>query len=234
MSSSAIILAGGFGTRISKITKNRIPKSLIVVNNKPFIYWLIMHLKKNRIKNIIISTGFRGDLIESYVKNLDVSSINISCLREDQPLGTAGALLNVINTKQIVDSGFFVFNGDSLFLNDFNNKKLSNLTIYAFRNFGDSVFGSLKFDSDLKLNGFYEKEKSDGYVNSGVYYFPSGLFESVTIKPMSLEREFFPELIGKNFKINVEVSNAPFIDIGTLESYAKATNFIKKYITFFE
>ena len=85
----AIILSGGKGTRVKKYTK-KIPKCLININGKPFLYYQLKYLKNNNIDNAILSVGYLSGKIESYVKN-NIDFINVKIIDERKPLGTGGA-----------------------------------------------------------------------------------------------------------------------------------------------
>ena len=107
----AIILAGGKGTRLRPIT-DCIPKALVSVGGKPILEWQVIMLAKSGIKDIIIATGYKSDLIEDYVKSRKGfgSKITISC--EKTPLGTGGAIKKI--AKNIPGKSFIVLNGDIL------------------------------------------------------------------------------------------------------------------------
>ena len=91
----AIILLGGRGKRINKFTKNQ-PKCLIDIYGKPFLYYQLMYLKKNNIKNVILSTGYHSKKVKDYVKN--IKFINIKIVYDGkQLLGTGGAINKSIN-----------------------------------------------------------------------------------------------------------------------------------------
>ena len=96
MIDTAVILAGGKARRLKKVTKD-IPKSLVKFNKKPFLYYQLKLLKKNKIKNVIICTGHYSDQIEKYVKTIKLQ-MNILISKDgSKPLGTGGALSKVIN-----------------------------------------------------------------------------------------------------------------------------------------
>ena len=83
--SEAIILAGGKGTRVKKYTK-KIPKCLININGKPFLYYQLEYLKKNNINNVIVSVGYLDSKIKSYVKN-NIDFINVKIINDGKTIG---------------------------------------------------------------------------------------------------------------------------------------------------
>ena len=94
MIDTAVILAGGKAKRLKEITRE-IPKSLVKFNNKPFLYYQLKLLKKNKIKNVILCTGHYSSQIENYIKTLKIG-INVSISKDgNKLLGTGGALLKV-------------------------------------------------------------------------------------------------------------------------------------------
>ena len=108
----AIILAGGFGTRLQSIIKDK-PKPMAEINGKPFLEYLFQYLIINKITRIILSVGYKHEVISDYFGS-NYKGVGISYIVESSPLGTGGAikkcLLN-INEKKA-----FILNGDS-FLN---------------------------------------------------------------------------------------------------------------------
>ena len=114
----AIILSGGKGTRVKKYTKKN-PKCLIEINGKPFLYHQLKYLKKNNIKDVIVSVGYQGGKIKSYLKK-NIDFINTKIVNDGKrPLGTGGA---TIKSLRSLKKNFFIIYGDS-YLN-FNLRKL--------------------------------------------------------------------------------------------------------------
>ena len=114
----AILLCGGKGIRVSKFTK-KIPKCLIDINGKPFLYYQLKLLKKNNINNVIISTGYLAKKVRKYIK-CNINFINVK-IKDDgkKLLGTGGA---VLKSMQSLKKNFFVIYGDSYI--NFKLKKL--------------------------------------------------------------------------------------------------------------
>ena len=100
----AIILAGGRGKRLRPIT-DYVPKPLVPIKNTPIIEWQIKYLKKFGIKEVIICTGYKSDMIENHLNMKDIG-IKINFVIEKSPLGTGGAIKNA--GKMINEKSFFV------------------------------------------------------------------------------------------------------------------------------
>ena len=114
-----IVLAGGYGSRLGEITK-KIPKPLIKVNGRPFIYYLIKNLYRQGIREFIILTYYKNSFFKK--KELKyLKDIKIKILKEKNKSGTLGSILNA---KKFLKKTFFVVNGDTYF--DFNIRDLEN------------------------------------------------------------------------------------------------------------
>ena len=218
----AIILAGGLGTRLKSITGD-IPKALINISGKPFIDYQIEYIRNQGIEEIFFALGYESNKLKKYISN---KYSNILYSVENKPLGTGGAVkLAIRNHYKKLDKSFFVLNGDSLIdinyqhLYDFHKNKQSNVTIGLIEVDDVDRYGKIgtKNGDIIKFN-----EKSDngpGLINSGVYLFRKDI-ERLFPKEekFSLENDFFPNLIGNNFK-GVILKHSFFIDIGTTESF---------------
>lgn len=106
----AIILAGGRGKRLKPVT-DYVPKPLVPIKNIPIIEWQIRYLKKFGIKEVIICTGYKTEMIENHLNMKDIG-IKIKFSIEKTPLGTGGAIKKA--GKMINEKSFFVLNGDTI------------------------------------------------------------------------------------------------------------------------
>ncbi|WP_017295816.1 nucleotidyltransferase family protein [Geminocystis herdmanii] len=236
--SIAVILAGGFGTRVKHLLPN-IPKPMAKVANKPFIEWIINYLQQQNIDKFILSTGYLGEVIEEYFKQEFFAKININCYQENEPLGTAGGFINTVNLSNQIPDSWLVTNGDSLIFTDlnpmFNYLKNDDVEgVMLGLSLPDaSRYGSLKYDDDYNLITFAEKQQGKGVINAGVYIFKHSVINKFPDKkPLSFEYDVFPELLQKGCKIKVHITEAPFLDIGTPKTLIQAEKFIKNNWTF--
>ncbi|MCC2666944.1 MAG: hddC 2, partial [Gammaproteobacteria bacterium] len=112
----AIILAGGFGTRLQSVVKNT-PKPMALIQGKPFLAYLLDYLKSHQVTHVILSVHYLREQIQDFFK-ANYKGIDICYAIEEQPLGTGGAILNAfhsINTREPV----FVINGDTFLQLDY-------------------------------------------------------------------------------------------------------------------
>ncbi len=149
----AIILAGGRGKRLRPIT-DYVPKSLVPLNNVPIIDWQIKYLKKFKIDEIIICTGYKTEMIQHFLAMKDNFGIKIRFSVEKTPLGTGGAITQA--GKLIKDESFFVINGDTITDIDLRKllKKQNSIAAIELR----TKFGIMD-TKDGKVTRFREKKR---------------------------------------------------------------------------
>lgn len=234
MHRQAVILSGGYGTRLSHVVSD-VPKPMAPIKNLPLLEYVIKTLKQQNFESFVFLTGYKSEFVEDYFKNLE----NVSFIKEESALGTGGAILNAY--EELSDE-FFVINGDTFFDIDYsileNFGKHSPCTI-ALR-YTDNIerYGFVEISDDFKIKSFTEKgkfpkNKIDGYINGGIYYIHKSAlrtyFENFNGKFISLETEIFPELLKKQELSGLPVGGC-FIDIGVPDDYFRAQNLIPDWI----
>jgi len=220
----AIILSGGKGTRVRKYTK-KIPKCLIKINDKPFIYYQLKYLKKNNIKNVIVSVNYLGEQIKSYLKK-NIDFINTKIVNDGKsPLGTAGA---IIKSLQYLKKNFFIIYGDS-YLN-FNLKKLvkkKNLaTMAIFRNNNKYDKSNIELQKLKKILYFRKiSKKKLFYIDYGVSYVNKRIFKGIK-KNTKIDLAILFEKISQNNMLKGFEVKKRFYEIGSYNGIRD----IKKYL----
>lgn len=140
----AVILAGGLATRLRPMTET-IPKALVALNGEPFIAHQLRLLRKQDITDVILSVGYKGDMIEEFVGDGGRYDVNVSYVHDGpELLGTGGALKNTLS--HINGDAFFVLYGDSYLPCDYasvqsffiNSDKLGLMTVFHNQNKWDS------------------------------------------------------------------------------------------------
>jgi len=225
----AIILCGGFGKRLSEITNNSVNKSVVKIGGKPFIYYILGQLHSIGIKRIVLCTGINSSSVEKEIKIFERNNPNIFEFifsKENQPLGTAGALIN--SYSKLKNEYSIIMNGDT-YVND-NLKKLfidnflnDILLLTSFKIFSKN-YGSVIFNRKSELIGFNEKKLSIfSYVNAGISIFKNKILnKSDFIYPINIENLYYND---KNISIKVNKTFSRFIDIGTKKSFHKNSIF---------
>ena len=225
----AIILAGGFGTRLQNAIKG-IPKPMATINNNPFLDYVFYYLKNNGITNVILSVYYKSDVIRQYY-NSAYNGIKITYSNDKAPLGTGGAIRAALSKS--TNTNVFVINGDTYFEIDFyrlmekhtkNNNDIT-LSLKPMSNF--NRYGFVKTKIDGKIIAFEEKEyQKYGEIDGGVYLIKNNIFEMNE----DIENFQFSDFIKNNLNsLNIgSVSfDKLFIDIGTPEDLAKASEILK-------
>lgn len=231
----ALFLAGGFGTRLKPIT-NDLPKPMVPIMGKPLLERNIENLKRFGINEIVLSTCYKPSKIRKYFGDGSRLGVKISYICEDKPLGTAGAIKNA---EKFLDDTFIVFNADILSDFDisemlsFHRKKGALATIAVTQLDNPSAYGVIEHDKDGYITAFKEKPKpsetSSNLINAGIYIFePELLSEIPAGKAVSIERETYPTLLHKGYKMAVYSRCSYWLDLGTPVKYLKAHKDILK------
>ena len=227
MLKEAIILAGGFGTRLQAVV-NDVPKPMAPINNEPFLNYIFDYLKNYNIEHVVLSTGYLSEKISEYYKN-EYKGIKISYTKEVNPLGTGGGIRLAL--KKCFTDNVLVLNGDSFFDVDLNShckqhSLLKSNCSLALRNVNNAArYGTIKLEDTFIIKAFKEKDSAElpGLINGGVYILNRELFlnETLANKAFSIEKDFFEKRINQ-LKIFGFEYQGYFIDIGIPEDYKKA------------
>lgn len=222
----AVILAGGKGTRLRPYT-TVIPKPLMPVGERPILDIVLRQLKHYGFGRVTISTGYLAELIESFFGDGSGVGIPVDYVREDEPLGTAGALALVDG----LDDDFLVMNGDVLTDMDYrallaaHSESDAAATIATHGKDIQVSLGVLRFDDDSdasRLTGYDEKPTLSYEASMGVYCFSPRA--RAQIEPG--ERLDFPDLvlrlIGAGEIVRGRRSDSFWLDIGRPEDYEQA------------
>lgn len=213
----AFVLCGGLGTRLRSVISDR-PKSMALVAGVPFLEIILRQLRVAGVRNIVLGTGYLAEQIEEYFREGDQLGLSIHYSREQEPLGTGGA---VKLAEPMLGDPVLVLNGDSYVnwvLTDLLQVYLEKqaTAVMALQPVPDvSRYGSVAVDDDRRVTEFVEKgvRIGAGLINAGIYLLQKQLITDLPEgRPISLEREVFPQLLGG--KVYGVVSAGDFIDIG--------------------
>jgi D-glycero-alpha-D-manno-heptose 1-phosphate guanylyltransferase len=228
----ALILAGGFGTRLRPAISD-LPKSMADINGRPFLEYLLDRLISAGTDHVILSVGYMHEHIEDYFGSA-YKTLKISYAIEAQPLGTGGGIRLAMGKAQ--SDNVLVLNGDTLFMLDlqrfrdfhFNLKSIFSLALRQVEDTGR--YGAVSIDTSGRIIGFSEKQSSTGpgYINAGVYMISKRHFLDFSFPEVfSVEKDFLEtEYINGNF-YGFPCSDY-FIDIGIPGDYSKAQTDFKK------
>lgn len=232
---TAVVLAGGFGTRIKHLLQN-LPKPMAPVGGRPFVEWVVRYLAKQQLRRAVLSTGYLAETVEQHFRSHPISNVLTRCVPETTPLGTAGGFLNAAAVASSGTAAWLVMNGDSLALAPLSgmfaalNDAAIKGAILGVPIQEASRYGTLVQNDRGELAGFREKRPGAGIINAGVYLFRASLVETFPAKrPLSFETDVFPLLADRKVRLKVCVTEAPFLDIGTPESLPQAEAFVHEH-----
>ena len=225
-----VILAGGRGTRLRSVVPDH-PKAMAPVHDEPFVRYLIDQVYAFGARRIILALGFLADEVQAYLARQTWHGLEIVTSVEPQPLGTGGALRSVL---PLVRAGtVLVMNGDTFSQADlceflgFHRAKGATASLLLTHVEEAGRYGVVETDADDQIVAYHEKARTGaGDISLGVYLMERSAIEAIPSgRPVSLEHEVFPPLCGLG--LYGMRGTAPFIDIGTPESYAAAPAFFR-------
>lgn len=226
MSRDAIILVGGKGTRLASVVTD-VTKPMASVDGRPFVDVIVKRLQHQGITRIIMATGHKAESVHDYYKD----RADVVCIKEDEPMGTGGAILNALKAVPETSDPFFVLNGDSFYpfeLDDFEFSSGMVGLLGAVETADRARYGTLSVDRENRITDFNEKTgiETPGLVSAGLYCLQKSYFETLPVVACSIEKDIFPELAAQR-KLMAVPNKGPMLDIGLPETYAAASAFLR-------
>ncbi len=229
---TAVILAGGMGTRLRAAVADR-PKVLAPVAGRPFITYLLDKIASTPIEHVVLCTGYRAEMIEEAL-GTRYGKLALSYSREIEPLGTGGALRLAV--QQIATPLAMVFNGDSYCDADLMHyhawfKQRAAQAALLLTDVDDvHRFGCVTCDAERYVVAFCEKGSNTlrGSINAGIYLLERKLLDEIpTDRAISLEYDVFPRWAQRRILVAF-AQGGRFLDIGTPETFAAAETFFAR------
>jgi D-glycero-alpha-D-manno-heptose 1-phosphate guanylyltransferase len=224
MTDEAIILAGGFGTRLASVVD--VPKPMAPIQDVPFLEYILNYLSSYGVTQIHLAVGYKHEVISNHFGD-NFNGCQLYYVVEDTPLGTGGAIYQAM--KKVQSEDVFIINGDTFF--DVNLKDMYEhfvatsaqvtLALKPLENF--DRYGVVATNSDDKILEFKEKTFCEqGSINGGVYLIKSNVFNGLDFpEQFSLEQDYFDKYCAQSEFYGFQ-SDTYFIDIGIPEDYARA------------
>ncbi|WP_455639382.1 nucleotidyltransferase family protein [Parabacteroides sp.] len=219
-----IILAGGMGTRLQSVVSD-VPKCMAPVAGQPFLYYLLTTLAEAGFKHIILSLGYKHEVIESWFQ-VNSFPVDISSVTETSPLGTGGAVklaLSKARTEEV-----FILNGDTFFGVNYPEmmrlhqatQSVATVALKKMEKF--DRYGVVDIEpATSRILRFNEKQYCEkGLINGGIYLLNRHELDNFPDK-FSLEKDFFETAVHTS-TLSGYLSDGYFIDIGIPEDYAQA------------
>jgi dTDP-glucose pyrophosphorylase len=218
----AVVMAGGYGTRLRPLTEE-LPKPMLPVGTRPLLELIVEQLKQAGIRQVNVATHYKGELIAEHFRDGRDFGVDIRYVKEDQPLGTAGAL----SLLEESDEPLLVMNGDILTRVDFRSmlhfhrEHQADLTM-AVRQYEFSVpYGVIETDG-VVVKSISEKPVVRHFINAGIYL----LNPSVCRLIPNGQPYDIPDLISRLLDEGQRVVSFPireyWLDIGKTDHYLQA------------
>ena len=225
----AVIMAGGFGTRIQPLTST-LPKPMIPLMNRPIMLHIVELLKKHHITDLVMLLYHQPSVIRNFFRDGAEFGVKITYVTPIEDLGTAGA---VKNAEKFLDERFLIISGD--LLTDFNLKKiidfhvdhkaLATITLTPVKD--PLQFGVVITDQEKRITQFLEKpgwgEVISDTINTGIYVLEPEIFKYIPAgENFDFSQDLFPILLKKNEPLFGYTAKGYWRDIGNTDSYREA------------
>ena len=223
----AVVLVGGFGTRLRPLTLTR-PKQMLPVVDRPMIEHVVGRLREQGITRAVLSLGYRPDAFEAAYPQRRCAGVELFYVVEPEPLDTAGAIAFAARMADVQDT-FVAVNGDVISdfpmfdLIDAHRGNGAAATIALTPVEDPSRYGVVVCDPDGRVRAFVEKppaeEAPSRWINAGMYVLDPSVLDLIPEdRPASIERETFPALVQKGLLYSV-ANDGFWIDAGTPAAY---------------
>lgn len=221
----AIVLAGGFGTRLRQVVQD-LPKPMAPVAGRPFLEILLTSLARKGFRRVVLSLGYMAEKVVAHFGDR-FAGMELVYEIENTPLGTGGGVRQALTMCKA--DHVFVFNGDTFLDIEAADVESQWQTFHTPIIVGREVPDTLRYGSldaaEGRVLGFAAKGVSGpGLINAGCYVLPQDILNGYPPgQPFSLESDFLAKVV-RTQRVDLFVTNGRFIDIGVPEDYARAQN----------
>ncbi len=226
---SAVIMAGGFGTRLYPLTVET-PKPMLRVGDRPILERTIDQLKKSGITKINISTHYKPERIVEHFGDGKRFGVSINYLEEAEPLGTAGALglMEIPQETTLVINGDIMTTLDFQAMHTFHREHGADLTVAVHQYNVEVPFGVLYIE-DVNVQSIEEKPNYSFFINAGIYLIEPAVYEYIPKKTRLNMTELMERLIANHKSVVSFPIHEFWLDIGRLGDLEKARNSVETH-----
>jgi len=225
----AVIMAGGFGTRLRPLTMS-IPKPMVPLANRPMMGHIVELLKKHGIRDVVSLLYFQPEHITSYFGDGSQAGITMQYMLAEADFGTAGS---VKNAESFLDDTFVIISGDVLTDFDlskavaYHKEKGAMATILLTRVPQPLQYGIVMTDSEGRITRFLEKpswgEVFSDTINTGIYILEPSVLDLIPAKTeFDFSKDLYPLMLKKDLPLYGYVADGYWKDIGNLNEYQLA------------
>jgi D-glycero-alpha-D-manno-heptose 1-phosphate guanylyltransferase len=220
----AIVLCGGLGTRLGALTQDT-PKPLIEVAGRPFLQHVLEQLRSAPIDGFVLAVSFHWEKVRALIGE-QWQGLPVQYSVESTPLGTGGAIRQAMRQGLLPEA--LVANGDTLIRCDagalaaFGRQQAADIAITLKHVEDSGRFGRVRMDIHQRVQAFEEKGVAGpGYINAGVYWVKSSIFDTQPEHAFSLEQDVLARQL-QQMRVVAQITDGYFIDIGVPADLARA------------
>jgi mannose-1-phosphate guanylyltransferase/phosphomannomutase len=224
----AVIMAGGFGTRLRPLTMN-LPKPMVPILKKPMMEHIVELIKKCDIKDVISVLYFQPEKISGHFKNGSDFGINMKYVQAVADYGTAGSVRNAheevdLNSRFIIISGDVLTDFDLQEAIDYHIEKEAKATILLTRHETPLQYGIVMTDDDGKITRFLEKpswgQVFSDTINTGIYILEPEVLDMIPLhQEFDFSKDLFPAMLKNNMPLYGYITEGYWRDVGNLDEY---------------
>ncbi|WP_308315943.1 NDP-sugar synthase [Streptomyces sp. CC228A] len=231
----AILLVGGKGTRLRPMTVNT-PKPMVTAAGVPFLTHQLARARAAGVEHIVLATSYLAEVFEPYFGDGSALGLHLEYVTEKEPLGTGGAIRNVASRlRSGPDEPVLIFNGDILTgldiraLVDTHRTSGADISLHLTRVEDPRAFGLVPTDATGRVTAFLEKPQTPeeivtDQINAGAYVFRRSVIDTIPAgRPVSVERETFPDLLAAGAHLQGMVDSTYWLDLGTPQAFVRGS-----------
>ncbi|MEW2399778.1 NDP-sugar synthase [Streptomyces sp. NPDC046862] len=231
----AILLVGGRGTRLRPLTVHT-PKPMVPAAGVPFLTHQLARARAAGVDHIILATSYLAEVFEPHFGDGSALGLHLEYVTEEEPLGTGGAIRNVASRLHSEpDDPVLVFNGD--ILTGLNIRALvathqstgADVSLHLTQVTDPRAYGLVPTDATGRVTAFLEKPQTPeeivtDQINAGAYVFRRAVIDTIpTGRPVSVERETFPDLLAAGAHLQGMVDSTYWLDLGTPAAFVRGS-----------
>ncbi|MFE1232790.1 sugar phosphate nucleotidyltransferase [Streptomyces sp. NPDC059442] len=231
----AILLVGGKGTRLRPLTVNT-PKPMVPAAGVPFLTHQLARARAAGVEHIVLATSYLAEVFEPHFGDGSSMGLSLEYVTEEEPLGTGGAIRNVAERLHSgPDDPVLIFNGDILTGLDIgalvatHESSGADVSLHLTRVDDPRAFGLVPTDATGRVTAFLEKPQTPeeivtDQINAGAYVFRRSVIDTIPAgRPVSVERETFPELLATGAHLQGMVDSTYWLDLGTPQAFVRGS-----------
>ncbi|WP_250302194.1 NDP-sugar synthase [Streptomyces sp. A 4/2] len=231
----AILLVGGKGTRLRPLTVNT-PKPMVPAAGVPFLTHQLARARAAGIDHIVLATSYLAEVFEPHFGDGSALGLHLEYVTEVEPLGTGGAIRNVAGRlRSEPGDPVLIFNGDILTGLDIealvttHETSGADVSLHLTKVEDPRAFGLVPTDDTGRVTAFLEKPQTPeeivtDQINAGAYVFTRSVIDTIpTGRPVSVERETFPQLLRSGAHLQGMVDSTYWLDLGTPQAFVRGS-----------